>query len=108
MKKSLILHTLLIAANVAVFFNMTNGQMDWVGQQCTSFGDNSPGVTVFLDTTSAEAVQTTSSQQWTAVSFKEAGHAPDGSKQAVLSIQRTNVKKDAVGILPAKATPHWQ
>lgn len=67
--------------------------------------DNAPGVTVYLDTSQADA---RSARQWTAVSFKEVGPAPDGSKQAVMSIHKASVNPEAPGFTRVKNAAHWQ
>ena len=79
--------------------------------KCKDTGDNQPGVTVYLDTSPSEPPQDRTApagRQWTAVSFKEVGQAPDGSKQAVMSIQKTEVKNGAADFIPARAAPRWQ
>ncbi len=111
MRKSLILHTLLLAGNFCVFLGMSGGQVAMVNQKCADYGDNPPGVTVYLETSPAEAKPADVQQptrQWTAVSFKEAGVAPDGSKQAMMSIHQTDMKKEAVDSPPAQPPPRWQ
>jgi hypothetical protein len=78
---------------------------------CHDNGDNAPGVTVYLETAPNEAPAANSDKpgrQWTAVSFKEVGTAPDGSKQAVMSIQKTEVKNGSADFVPVRNTPHWQ
>ena len=81
---------LLLAGNIGIFLGMSGGQAALVGQECTDYGDNPPGVTVYLETSPTEAAPQADARQpawrWTAVNFKEAGRAPDGSQQAVLSI----------------------
>lgn len=95
MRKGLVLHALLLAGNIGVFLGMADRLVPWRGQECADYGDNPPGVTVYLETTPAATVQASTQapgRQWTAVSFKEAGRAPDGSKQAVMSIHQTDIK----------------
>lgn len=73
-------------------------------------GDNAPGVTVYLDTLQAQSPQTGTQQparQWTAVSFKDIGPAPDGSKQAVMSI-KTEQQPEPAGLTPTRNVPRWQ
>lgn len=67
--------------------------------------DNAPGVTVYLDTSQADAQP---ARQWTAVSFKEVGPAPDGSKQAVMSIHKAGANPGAPGLTRVKNATHWQ
>ncbi|MFM8331574.1 MAG: hypothetical protein ACKN9T_07785 [Candidatus Methylumidiphilus sp.] len=73
---------------------------------CADAGDNAPGVTVYLDTSQAQTPQT-GRRQWTAVSFKDIGPAPDGSKQAVMSI-KTEQQAEPVGLTPTRSAPRWQ
>jgi hypothetical protein len=78
---------------------------------CNDNGDNAPGVTVYLETAPNETPAANADKpgrQWTAVSFKEVGTAPDGSKQAVMSIQKTKVKNGSADFVPVRNTPHWQ
>ncbi|WP_045227025.1 hypothetical protein [Methyloterricola oryzae] len=53
----------------------------------TTDDGSAPGVTIYLDTSKLPA-ESNQSQEWTAVGFHDAGRAPDGSKQAVLSITK--------------------
>lgn len=48
--------------------------------------DDSPGLTVYLETTEIRPGTSPSGQQWTALRFRDAGTAPDGSHQAVMSL----------------------
>ncbi len=77
---------------------------------CSDAGDNAPGVTVFLETTPAQSRQPSSpmvSRQWTALSFREIGQAPDGSRQAVMSIHELPARQAGQGggrdFVPMKA-----
>jgi hypothetical protein len=116
MKKVWILHILLLVGNVCIGLGMLDKPMLLASQACRDYGDNPPGVTVYLETTPMDTTPAATSdptkQQWTAVSFKEAGRAPDGSPQAVLSIQKATVDKDFepidLPIKPVKAHSRWQ
>ena len=90
----------------------SSAQQAGPGGHCqNAAGDNAPGVTVYLETTPPEGSQTNGRQpgrQWTSVSFNEIGQAPDGSKQAVMSIQKTEVSNGPVEFIPARAASRWQ
>lgn len=81
------------------------------GGHCKESGEDAPGVTVYLETASAEDLPRTDAagtRQWTAVSFKDVGPSPDGSRQAVMSIHKADVKSGAGGFMPVQAAPRWQ
>jgi len=81
------------------------------GSRCKEAADNSPGVTVYLETTPADPPQANGRQpgrQWTSVSFKEVGQAPDGSKQAVMSIQKTQINNSPGDFMPTRTASRWQ
>jgi hypothetical protein len=49
--------------------------------------DDSSGITVYLETTGQDSKGR--EPQWTAVSFRDAGVSPDGSRKTVLAIHKT-------------------
>lgn len=138
MKMGLTLQMMLLAVNLALFFLLAREHADMVALQtqfagigkehgyreanrpvnsrggerdCADYGDNPPGVTVYLETTPAEIQAATSPQgkrQWTAVSFKEAGRAPDGSNQAVMSIHKVEENHGQNESIPVRSNPRWQ
>lgn len=67
-----------------------------------------PGVTVYLDTSQVASLPTSQAPaaQWTAISFKDAGQAADGSKQAVMAIRKTDAP--AAASVPTEQIVRWQ
>lgn len=73
---------------------------------------SAPGVTIYLDTSKLPA-ESNQSHEWTAVGFHDAGRAPDGSKQAVLSITKLTRPGGNQGLQPGETirtipVSHWQ
>lgn len=76
--------------------------------------ENAPsGVTVYLETSPPnDSPVADGSKRWTAVSFRDAGAAPDGSRQAVMSIHNTTIPAPAAiparVAAPKKAIAAWR
>jgi hypothetical protein len=66
---------------------------------------DSPGVTVYLESSSTDV---NSAPNWTAVSFRDAGSAIDGSKQAVIAIQQASLQAQQAKSGSQQAESHWQ
>jgi hypothetical protein len=72
-------------------------------------GEPAAGVTVYLETTPPEATQSVAGgRQWTSVNFRDAGQAPDGSRQAVMSIHNTTIPAPAAIPAQKKAGALWR
>ncbi|QSA96102.1 hypothetical protein [Methylococcus sp. EFPC2] len=77
-------------------------------QPFRDYEDYAPGLTVYVET--AEIFQTAADPgRWTAIRFHDAGVAPDGSRQAVMTI---HPNLSAPSSVPANPVPvgisHWQ
>jgi len=68
--------------------------------------DEPSGVTVYLESPSSDP--DSSNPQWTAVSFREAGVSPSGSKQAVFSIHTAPSQNKAPVLEYRSNNENWQ